>query len=436
MRLRVDSLAYGGDAVARAEDGRVVFVRYGCPGDVVEVESLEEHNRHIVATIREVVEPSPQRVKPPCPYFGRCGGCQWQHIAYPTQLAAKRQSVLDALVRIGGIAEPVVADTLPSPAEYGYRNRIELTVTDTPTGLRLGYAELHSDQILPVDVCLLPPKRLQKAPKALAGGLRYLSGRGEVELARVSLRSAARYSDVAVDLWGPPSGFPRQMAAKVLRDAVRASSITRVLFKGPLKERRVSKVEVLSGRGFWRERLGEESYVVSAPSFFQVNTAVAERLVALALDELECDGTDRVLDLYAGVGTFTLPLANLAEEVVAVEGSSSAIGDLRRNLEEAQLYAEVVGGDAARELPDLGHFDKALIDPPRGGLQPAALDALVAAGPSRIVYVSCDPATLARDARRLLDAGYSLRRATPVDMFPQTYHVETVALFERERIES
>lgn len=429
MRLKIESLAYGGDAIAHADDGRVAFVRYGCPGDVVDVDVVEEHERRIVATIRDVVEASPDRVAAPCPYFGRCGGCQWQHVAYPAQLEAKRRAVADALQRIGGIAEPNVAETVPSPREYGYRNRIELTVAETPQGLRLGYKELHSDQVLPVELCLLPPKRLQKAPKALTGALRYVAGRAEIDLARVSLRVGA--SDVAVDLWGPPGPFPRPLAAKTLKDAVGASSITRVMFKGPIKERRVVKVEVLSGRGNWRERLGEFTYSVSAPSFFQVNTSQAARLVDLALEALDVDGTDRVLDLYAGVGTFTLPLAELAGEVVAIEGTSAAIGDMRRNLEDGQVYADVVGGDAARELRDLGTFDKALVDPPRTGLHPTALDALIGARPMRIAYVSCDPATLARDTKRLIEAGYRLERAVPVDMFPQTYHVETLAVFDR-----
>ncbi len=233
-------------------------------------------------------------------------------------------------------------------------------------------------------------------------------------------------------MWGPPGPFPRALGAKSLTSAVGATSVTRALLKGRPGERRVARVEVLSGRGFWRERLGDYDYAVSAPSFFQVNTAAAERLVALVLEGLQPTRKDRVLDLYAGVGTFTLPLAAVAAETVAIEAEGSAIRDLRRNLERARLGAVVVPGDAGRELDGLGRFDAAVVDPPRSGMKPAALRHLVASGPRRLVYVSCDPATLARDAAQLRDAGYQLVRATPVDLFPQTYHIETVALFSRE----
>jgi 23S rRNA (uracil1939-C5)-methyltransferase len=172
---------------------------------------------------------------------------------------------------------------------------------------------------------------------------------------------------------------------------------------------------------------------ISAPSFFQVNTRAAESLVSLALAELGADGSDRVLDLFAGAGTFTLPLAEKAGEVVAVESASSAVRDLRRNLEDEELWADVIGGDAGRELPAIGHVDLALVDPPRSGLHAETVDALVRTTARRIAYVSCDPATLARDAAALAGHGYSLSRATPIDLFPQTYHVETLALFERAR---
>jgi 23S rRNA (uracil1939-C5)-methyltransferase len=181
----------------------------------------------------------------------------------------------------------------------------------------------------------------------------------------------------------------------------------------------------------WRETIGDFEYRVSAPSFFQVNTAGAEALVELVTEALQPDGTDRVLDLYAGVGTFTLPLADAAGEVVAVEQNGHAIRDLRANLDVNGVPADVAPGDAARALADLGSFDLAVVDPPRAGMRPEALAALLATGARRIAYVSCDPATLARDAATMAASGYTAVRATPVDMFPQTYHVETVAVFDK-----
>lgn len=430
--LRIEGLAHGGAGVGRADDGRVVFVRAACPGDVVDVEVTADHGRSLEADIVTIVEPSPERRTPPCPYFGVCGGCQWQHISYSAQAAAKRTQVIDSLARIGGITDVTVGETVSGPSPYGYRNRLELRIgTGHDKRQTIGLTAARSNDIVPIDACLLLPDRARRLPKAIAGALRYLSGRADLGIDRVALRVATRTRDLEIDVWGPPGPFPRQAVARTLADAVHPSSVTRVLAKGDPRLRANLKVEVLAGRGHWRERLAGTTYRVSPPSFFQVNTAVAELMVPMVLEALAPDGTDRVLDLYAGVGTFTLPLAGLAGEVVAIEGTGSAVRDLRANLEDAGAWADVMPGDAARALADAGDFDLAVVDPPRAGMAEAALTALIATGCRRICYVSCDPATLARDAKALCAAGYQLVSATPVDLFPQTWHVETVALFSK-----
>lgn len=434
VRLNIQSLSHGGAAVARLEDGRVVFVTGACPGDVVEAEITAEHARHAEARVVEVVEPSSDRVEPPCPYFGECGGCQWQHVAYERQLAEKRQIVVESLQRIGGLdASALVRETVRSPEQYGYRNKVELLAHTGPRGLDLGYARASTHDIINIDSCLLLPRRLSKAPRAIRGALRYLAGEQDLGITRVALRAAHNTRDVEIGVWTTPGPFPRALAETTLAGALKATGVVRVIVKDRAGERSVSNVEVLRGKGAWKERLGGRTMLASAPSFFQVNTAVAEQLVTIALDGLDPSPADRVVDMYAGVGTFTLPIAERSDDVVAVESSRFALGDLRRNLEGAQLYADVVGGDAARELAGLGRFDRALVDPPRAGLSGQALESLAETGASRIVYVSCDPATLARDAKRLTTHGYAIRTATPVDLFPQTYHVETVAVFERVR---
>lgn len=434
VRLQIESLAHGGRAIAHLEDGRVAFVEGACPGDLVEAEVTEEHPRRVDARTVEVIEPSPSRVAPPCPYFGSCGGCQWQHVSYAAQLEAKRAIVTDALERIGGLAASgLVTDPVASPSPYGYRNKIELLVGSGPTGLELGYARAGSHDLISVDTCHLLPERLRKAPKALRGALRYMAGGQDLGLTRVALRTAVNARDVEVAVWTEPGPFPRAMAESTLGTAVKATGLVRVIVKDRKGTRAVSNVEVLKGKGAWRERLEGRSLLVSAPSFFQVNTNAAELLIDVALDALAPGESDRVLDMYSGVGTFTLPIAELADETVAIESSRYALADLRRNLENAGLYADVIGGDAARELGTLGPFDRALVDPPRAGLSDQALIALAGTRATRIVYVSCDPATLARDAKRLLAHGYSLESATPIDLFPQTYHVETVAVFDLAR---
>ncbi len=434
VKLTIDSLAYGGDAIARAEDGRCVFVVGGCPGDTVSADITEDHGKYLRARIVEVIEPSPDRRQPPCPYFGECGGCQWQHISHATQVAAKRQSVVDALTRIGGVSDPVVADVVVGGQGYGYRNRIELTAdTDARGGLVLGLAAFGTKRIVPIEKCLLLPEKVRAYPKALAGALRYLSRGGSLGLLRVAIRAASQTSDVEVDLWAEPGPFPRAVAVKTLSSAARFETLTRVLVRGEVKSRDISNVEVLAGRGYLRERIGEFEFKISAPSFFQVNTKVAEAMTSLVVAECDIGGSDRVLDVYAGVGTFALPLSDVAGEVVALESYGPAVRDLRRNLESARSDVDIAPGDAERVLPDLGAADVIVVDPPRVGLADKVTDALAATGARRIVYVSCDPSTLARDIKRLAASGYSLTRATPVDLFPQTYHVETVAVLDRDR---
>ena len=287
----------------------------------------------------------------------------------------------------------------------------------------------HTNEVLPVDRCLLLPKRAAGLPKSLAGALRFLASRGAGNIARASLRVSAR-GEIAVDVWTEPGPFPRAAATRVITESTRARTVTRTIIRGEIERRDISQVEVLAGPGYWSETLAGDHYVVSAPSFFQVNTPAAALLRDHALEMLAPDGTMRIADLFAGAGTFTLPLARAAGEVVAVEASRYALGDLRHNLDSAGLDADVVPGDAAYALPDLGRLDAALIDPPRSGLSEKVMRALESARIPRIVYVSCDPATLSRDVARFADFGYAARRFVPVDLFPQTYHLETVALLE------
>lgn len=268
---------------------------------------------------------------------------------------------------------------------------------------------------------------MAKAPKALAGALRYLEGTGNLGLVRVGVRTSTRTHSTEIALWTHTGSFPRSRVAKVLGDAVGNADVTRVLIKGSQKERKVTGVEVLSGKGFWTERINGERMMLSAPSFFQVNTAAAEKLVETVLGSLQVNENSRVLDLYSGAGTFTLPLAEITDQVIAVESYGSSVRDLRRNLEERGLIAEVVGGDVAYELPDLTNADSAVVDPPRAGLATEVVDQLCDLRIPRLVYVSCNPTTLARDLQRLCTDVYELESLTPVDLFPQTYHVETVA---------
>jgi 23S rRNA (uracil1939-C5)-methyltransferase len=279
------------------------------------------------------------------------------------------------------------------------------------------------------------PKALTNLPKRLAGALNYsLDAKAQKQLARVAVRSSETTGSTEVALFMVPSPANRAMLAKVLGETAPLSSLVRVIIDGDMAARKVKKVEVLSGKGYWHEKLGANNYKISAPSFFQINSATAGAMVK-KLDEifkeLNLDTSAPVADLYSGAGTFTLPLARRFEQVSAIESYGSSIRDLRRNLEESRLSAEVIGGDVARELMHLEPVELAVIDPPRSGLRPEATQAVLAYAPPRLVYVSCNPATMARDIKQFIAGGYQLMQVTPFDQFPQSYHVEVMALLTR-----
>ena len=276
--------------------------------------------------------------------------------------------------------------------------------------------------------------RFEGSARSVAGALSYLSGSHGLDLERVGIRVSRRTKDVEVALWDRPGPFPRAQVAKVLQDALTPSSVVRVMQKGPAKARRIAGVECLSGAGSWSEIVGSARMRVSAPSFFQVNTKGAEKLVALVMEALDPQSHEAAMDLYCGAGTFTLPLARRAGFVSAVESYGPAVRDLRRNLETAGLEnVDPIGGDAGREFPDTD-ADVIVVDPPRAGLDADVVRRLSEQPARAIAYVSCDPATLARDLARFDEIGvFAPARVTPVDLFPQTYHVETVTLLERLR---
>ncbi|WP_304426627.1 23S rRNA (uracil(1939)-C(5))-methyltransferase RlmD [uncultured Adlercreutzia sp.] len=431
--LRIDRMSFGPAAVGRLASGKTAFVEGAAPGDLVRVEIVEDKPRFARARVLEVLEPSPDRVAPAC--AAGCGGCPWAHLSYPAQLSAKRASVVDALVRTAKMdaarAEEVVTPCVPSKREWGYRNKLELACAADAAGrLVLGMHPEGGGEVVPLERCPLAHRTIEGAPKALRGALRYLSGDADLGIFRVGVRGSLRTRDVEIALWTAPGPFPRAAAAKTLASALKNTSVVRVVAE-PGRARKVKKVEAISGKGCWEEELSGERFLLSAPSFFQVNTAQAEKLVALVMEGLSVEEGDYVADLYSGAGTFTLPLAAAGADVVAVEAAGSSVRDLRRNAERAGVDIEVVGGDAARELPELGELDALVVDPPRAGLAPGVVDSIAAAAPARVAYVSCDASTWARDVALFERAGYRLARATPVDLFPQTYHVEVVSIFER-----
>lgn len=436
LELKVERMSYGPDAIAHDAEGKTVFVSGAVAGDTVRALVDREEDRWSHATSAEVLAPSADRVTPACPYAAVCGGCPWAALSYEAQAAAKRAGVVDALARVGRMgaerAEALVAPLVSPSDPWGYRNKVELAVTHEGGRISLGMHGRGEKDVVKVKSCALLDRRHAKAVNAVAGALGYLAGSHHLELERVGIRVSLRTREVEVALWDRPGGFPRVQAAKVLDSALSPTSVVRVMQKGPAKARKIAGVERLSGAGSWGELVGDERMRVSAPSFFQVNTRGAEKLVELVLDALRPTEDEEAMDLYCGAGTFTLPLARRAGFVSAVESYGPAVRDLRRNLESAGLNnVDPIGGDAGREFPDTD-ADVIVVDPPRAGLAEDVVRRLSEQPARAIAYVSCDPATLARDLARFEAAGtFTPKRVTPVDLFPQTFHVETVTLLER-----
>ncbi len=406
--LFLTTIAHGGAALGRRA-GQVIFVPGGIPGEAAQVEIIEDKGRYAHARLVEVLEPSPDRVTPRCPHVPECGGCQWQHIAYPRQLQLKTEIVRDQLARVGGVADPPVRPTLPSPSPWGYRNRVTFGVGDDG---QLGFQRAASHDIVPIVECHIADPRLM----ALYDDLD-LDLPGLLRLALVA-GSAADDLLLAFETEGDePPGLSVDFPVSCVQLVGGADAI-------PVN---------LVGRNHVTYQVAGHTYRASAGRFFQINTAVAATLVKLVLDWLAPSSADTLLDAYCGVGLFTLPLAERAGLVVAVELDPGATEDLMLNLGEIE-NVEVIEGPVEAVLPDLvagEPLQGAVVDPPRQGLDVAVVDALVKNGPPKLVYVSCDPATLARDVKRLARGGYALTNVQPVDMFPQTFHVETAALLNR-----
>ena len=382
--LRLVSWGRLGEAMARHED-RDVFVFGGIPGEKVVAEVVRTRRKYLAARVVELLEPSPQRVDPPCHYFGDCTGCQWQHLDYAAQLGAKREKVVDALLRVGDFADPPVSTVVPSTLQYGYRNHARFTVG--PEGV-LGFVNRETRQFVGIDHCMLMHKEINRNLTLLQGNCQ--------ETTQLSIRAGRESRDFLVQ---PTMTSP--------------------------------SVPITTGQLSYVDSVGGKSFRVSSPSFFQVNVDQAAEAVQVVRHSLKLTPDDVLLDAYTGVGTFAILLAPYVKKVIAVEESSAAVADAKYNASGVDNIEftkgkteEVLRGQTER--PDV-----VVLDPPRAGCQPEALDSLIWLAPSRVAYVSCDAETLARDLKILCDGAYTLKQVVPLDMFPQTHHVECVAVLDR-----
>jgi 23S rRNA (uracil1939-C5)-methyltransferase len=442
IELTIDDLAFGGEGVGRA-DGYVVFVRGGLPGDRLRVRLTEARGRFGRAAIEEVLLPSPDRVPAPCPYFGRCGGCRLQHLAYPAQLAFKEKQVRECLQRLGGVGEFELRPILPAAETYGYRNKMEFTIAGEPPALGLHVFERY-DVVLDIEQCLLQSETMNSLLDEFRRQLRdralsVWDPRTERGLLRfVMMREGRNTGEAMVNVVAAaPDVETLTPVADALRDRVPAT--TSVVLNVNAKKASVavgSEEHLLAGHDHITESLDGVVFQVSANSFFQTNTRQAERLFAVVEAACELTADDTLLDLYSGTGAISLLLARRVRAVYGIEVAAAAVADAVRNARANGIdNCTFLAGEVRHVLPDLMRqgvrASVVVADPPRAGFHPKALSALATLAPPRIVYVSCNPSTLARDVGDLVRQGYRLEWVQPVDMFPQTPHIEAVARLSR-----
>jgi len=406
LEINLTTLAYGGEALGRLPDGRAVFVPFALPGERVRVRVVEEKARYLRADLVEVLSPSPQRVEPRCAHYGLCGGCHLQHLSYEGQLAAKRDILGDQLRRLAGFDNPPVRETVASQP-WEYRNHVQFHLT--PEG-KLGYHPLRPGEVFPIRECHLPQPLISQVWPQLE-----FEGLPGVE--RVGLRQG---DDCDLQLILESSELlPPEISIEDLD-----ISVAHVSPAGSL---------VLAGSPATALTVLGRPFQVSAGSFFQVNSSMAEKMVNHVLEEARLPAGAVVLDVYCGVGLFSAFLAPHAQRLIGIEASPQACDDFVVNLDEFD-HVELYQAPAEAVLPALQVTpDLVLVDPPRSGLGRHVLQALLGLSAPLMVYVSCDPATLARDAKHLKQGGYQLQQVTPFDMFPQTYHIESISIWRREK---
>ena len=391
--MTVEKLVYGGDGLGRVE-GRVVLAPYVLPGERIRAQIEQEKPGLVKARAVEVLEPSPQRVTPPCPYFGRCGGCHYQHMPYEAQLAAKRAILDEALRRLGKLAPPDAVDVVAAEP-WGYRNRAQFHVE----GRQIGYREAHSHKLCAIERCPISSPKINEAIVTLNEMVR------DARWPRF-LRSLEIFTD------------ERQVQLNIIDSA---QPVARRFFDWCAEKIPGLVTGTLDYDGRFR---------VSSNAFFQTNRLLADRLVAAAIEQ---ETGEWALDLYAGVGLFTLALAAQFRQVAAVESGSAAVRDLEFNASRAgcgNVRAEQITTEAY--LDNLAATpDFMLLDPPRAGLGKNVVRRLGELKSPAITLVSCDPTTLARDLAGLVTGGYHIRKLTLIDLFPQTYHLETVVHLSR-----
>ena len=431
-----------GFGVAHVED-RAVFVKGAIPGETCQIKLVKITKTAVYGRLEQVLVPSPHRTVPECPHFGLCGGCDFMHMDYALESELKRQRVSDALRRIGGV-EPEPLPMIPAPSTAGYRNKVQFPVAMTKSGPAAGFFRARTHDLIPVTHCHIQPQEAEQVSQAVLGWMEqyhilpYDEATHGGYIRHIFVRKAVVTGQLMVCLVVNSETLPK---SRQLVEALRAAlpDLTTVVYNVNTRPGNAilgSTYHTLFGQGYIEDRLCGLTFRLSPASFYQVNHHQAQVLYETAISLAGLTGRETVLDLYCGTGTITLAMARDAGQVIGVEVVPQAIEDAQNNarrngIENARFFCADAGQAAARLAAEGIRPEVITLDPPRKGVSPEVIDALVQMSPQRIVYVSCDPATLARDVKLLTARGYAFSQATAVDLFPRTKHVETVCLLSK-----
>jgi 23S rRNA (uracil1939-C5)-methyltransferase len=436
LNISLENLAYGGDAVGHFQ-GQAVFVPYGVPGDELKVKIAEPHKNYCRGEIYEIIKPSVHRIKPECRHFGVCGSCQWQMMDYQYQLEQKTNITREIFKRLGKIEIEEIA-VLPPAGEWHYRNKAQYPVQASKNGNKIGYYRLRSHDLVDIQECPLLETGINQAFLKVkeiinksglkgstraghSGNLRHLIFRCSKIEDALSLILVTRYE---LDL--------HKIAQRILTEVANVKSIWQNV--NPARGNVIlgKKWSRLAGVEYLSERIGDITYRLSPGSFLQSNLGTTEIVYQKIMESLHLSSDDEMADLYSGLGSIALQLAGQSKRVVAIEEFAPAVEDARANAALNNIgNCEFLCGRAEDQLIKIKSADAVVLDPPRQGAAPGVIEAIVSLSPSRIAYLSCNPSTLARDAALLIGRGYKLQKLFLADMFPQTYHIENLAILTR-----
>lgn len=428
IEIKIEKVVYGGYGLGN-HNGIKVFTPYTCPEELARVRIREKKKGYWFGELEEVIESSPFRVEPVCPQFGRCGGCDFQHIEYPMQLVIKKLLVGETLTHLGKIFLPVKS---PYPAkEWGYRNKVQMMMSGGKR-LKIGYYKKKTHQVIDVPSCPLQPEIFDRIRSSLARRISsssekvYSERKREGNLRYLVLKRGERTGEVLLIIVSASPIRDRKVYENLKEEAI-VGILNNI---NPLPKNRILTADfhLLWGRDYYYEKILDKTFKISAPSFFQINTPETERLVKKLLRFLEPKGDEVILDLFSGVGTFSLIVAGFVGKVLGVEILSAAVRDAVVNKELNKVEnADFISGDCEEAIDSFSQIDKVILDPPRKGLSPILIQKIASLNPKIVVYLSCNPATLARDLRLFSDFNYEPVEIELVDMFPQTYHIESIA---------